>query len=173
MLHSSHEDGWMDCLFCCLSRTQLSLLDREWLRDVVAVTAGGVWCSGYALANYILSPPRAGLSFPSRGIRLCPMRTACWGLEQWLQIISNDKKHPTCQILSLVSSSYFLASNATLCLNLFLLKYSVWEVARTPLQRALVKWKLTTTDREANAFTACKISCNVATCFVATETESI
>ncbi len=144
MLHSSHADGWMDCLFCLPSLPDPTVsLGQGKTRGCggTAVTAGGVWWSGYTLANNILSPPRAGLSLPSRGITLCPKTTACWGLEQWLPIISSDKKPPTCQSLSLGSSSYFLAFNATLCLNLlslyFLpLKYGVWEVACTPPQRA-------------------------------------
>lgn len=56
--------------------------------------SGGVLCSGYTLANYISSPQRAGLSLLSRGITLSPKRTACWGVELWLPIISNNKKPP-------------------------------------------------------------------------------
>lgn len=83
--------------------------------------------------------------FPEK-MMLCRAGTACWGPEQWLPIISNNKKPPTCL------SSYSLSCDATLCLNLlnlhFLpLKYGVWEVARTPLQRAECSGEVETNNR--------------------------
>lgn len=59
----------------------------------IAVTVVGIWCSGYT-KKYISSPPRAGSRFISRGVMLGPKRAAYWHLEQWLPVISNDKKSP-------------------------------------------------------------------------------
>lgn len=111
MLHSSHADGWMDCLFCLLSLPDPTVSLGQ------GMTWGWIWYSGYTLANYISTSLRAGLTLLYRGIALYPKRAACWGLEWWLPIISKDKKPPTCQGLSLVSGSYFPACNATLCRN--------------------------------------------------------
>ena len=147
MLHSSHADGWMDCLFR-LSQTQMSLLDRGWLGDVVAWQ----WQQGESGAVVTLSQiifrvqrEQVWVVFPEK-MMLCRSGTACWGPEEWLPVISNDKKPPTCL------SSYSLACDATLCLNLLNLhfvplKYGVWEVARTPLQRAECSGEVETNNR--------------------------
>lgn len=125
MLHSSHADGWMDCLFCLLSLPDPTVsLGQGTTRGCggITVTAEAGGETGvvvtYTLANYISSPPRPSLSVRSRDATLCPKRTSCWGLEKWLPIISKYKKPPTCQSSRLPSSSHFQACNATLCLSL-------------------------------------------------------
>lgn len=111
MLHSSHADGWMDCLFCPLSLPDPTVsLGRGMTMGCrgLTVTVMGVWCSGNTLANYILSPLGAGLSLLSRCTMLYPQGTVCWCPDQRFPIIWVDKKPLICQIVSCAFSSYDL-----------------------------------------------------------------
>lgn len=102
MLPSSHADGWMDCLFCLLSLHRPNCLSWTGHGDVVAWQ--GQQGRGVVVTNYTSKSTKIGVWVSI--------------LVAWLHILKGhhamiwssiftDKKPPTWQSLSPVSSTYF------------------------------------------------------------------